>query len=387
MASPYPCLLLYNDEYQRFDYGPHHPLQVSRLKLTMDLIAAYDLLPDDRGVQENTRLATKEEVLSFHTHDYWNSLHDANSGHSDLDLSAYGLGPGDNPIFPGVLDWGRFGGGGALQAGEWITSGQGERAFHIAGGMHHAHKNKASGFCYINDPVLVILYLLSQGKRVAYIDMDAHHGDGVQEAFYRTNKVMTISFHQNGTTLFPSTGFVQEFGAGEGVGFSVNVPLFPWTDDEIFVWSFSEVVPPLLEAFSPDVLVTQLGVDSFYNDPLANLSLTTKGFTGAVRFFKESGIPWVALGGGGYHLVNVARAWTLVWSIMLDRELGQERLPASFEETIHRLNYREEWLRDETFEEEPVKKERAFLEARRTVKSIKETIFPLFNIYGGRGWI
>lgn len=382
-----PCLFLYNEEYHRFDYGVHHPLRVGRLKLTLDLIESYGLLPPIRVVQETTRMATQEEVLAFHTHDYWNILQEANSGHCDLDLLAYGLGPGDNPIFPGVLDWGCFGGGGALQGGEWVTTNQGQIAFHMAGGMHHARKNMASGFCYINDPVLVILYLLSQGKRVAYIDIDAHHGDGVQEAFYRTNKVLTLSLHQNGMTLFPSTGFVQEIGAGEGVGYSVNVPFYPWTDDEIFTWAFFEIVPPLLAAFAPEVIVTQLGVDSFYSDPLANLSLTTQSFTRAVRFFKELKIPWVALGGGGYHVVNVARAWTLAWSIMLEQELGQEKLPDSFQETIHRLDYGEQWLRDEAFQEEPVKKERAFLEARRTVKAIKSTIFPLFNIYGGGTWI
>jgi acetoin utilization protein AcuC len=380
-------LLIYNEDYQKFDYGPHHPLQVGRLKLTMALIQAYGLLPTEKTGLKKTRMATKEEVLSFHTHDYWQTLEKANSGHSDLDLSAYGLGPGDNPIFPGILDWGRFCGGGAIQAGEWVLSGQGNIAFHIGGGMHHAHKNMASGFCYINDPVLVILYLLSQGKKVAYIDIDAHHGDGVQEAFYRTSKVLTISFHQNGMTLFPSTGFVQEIGAGEGVGYSVNCPLYPWTDDEIFSWAFMEVVPPILEAYAPDFIVTQLGVDSFYNDPLANLSLTTKGFCSAVKFFKGLNLPWVALGGGGYHQVNVARAWTLAWAIMTDQEMGQEKLPALFQDTVRQLDYQEQWLKDEDFQEEPAKKERAFLDARRAVKAIKGTVFPLFNIYGGGPWM
>jgi acetoin utilization protein AcuC len=385
--SKNPCLFLYNDAYRRYDYGPHHPLQIARLKLTMDLIRSYDLLPAGQVCQENTRMATMEEILSFHTHDYFKILQAANSGHCDLDLSAYGLGPGDNPIFPGVLDWGCYGGGGAIQAGEWVASGKGSIAFHMAGGMHHAHKNMASGFCYINDPVLVILYLLSQGKKVAYVDIDAHHGDGVQEAFYRTNKVLTISFHQNGTTLFPSTGFVQEIGLGEGVGYAVNVPFYPWTDDEVFTWAFLEIVPPILEAFNPDVIVTQLGVDSFYNDPLANLSLTTKGFCTAVRFFKGLKLPWVALGGGGYQVVNVARAWTLAWSIMLDREMGQEKLPEQFQETIRRLDHPDEWLRDEDFQEEPAKKERAFLDARRAVKALKGTVFPLFNIFGGGQWM
>jgi acetoin utilization protein AcuC len=338
------------------------------------------LLPAAKARLVKTRQAGREEVLTYHTPDYWQILEKANSGYCDLDISAYGLGAGDNPIFPGVLDWGRFCAGGALQAGEWVANGKGPIAFHIAGGMHHAHKNMASGFCYLNDPVLVILYLLSLGKRVAYIDVDAHHGDGVQEAFYLTDRVLTISFHQNGNTLFPCTGFVPEMGAGDGLGYAVNVPLYPWSDDEIFSWTFQEVVPPLVKTFDPDILVTQLGVDSFYNDPLANLSLTTRGFTQAVRFFKNLDLPWVALGGGGYHLVNVARAWALAWSIMLDMELEQQRLPEPFQETIHRLNYYDQWLKDEGIQENIGKKERAFQDAWKTVRTIKETIFPLHNI-------
>jgi len=170
---------------------------------------------------------------------------------------------------------------------------------------------------------------------------------------------------------------VPEIGLGQGLGYSVNVPFYPWTDDEIFVWAFYEVLPPLIKTFDPDVIVTQLGVDSFYNDPLANLYLTSRGFCSAVRFFKELGLPWVALGGGGYHQVNVARAWTLAWSIMLDQELKQQRLPKAVRETVRRLNYDEEWLRDEDIPEDPLKKERAFQEARRAVKALKETIFPL----------
>jgi acetoin utilization protein AcuC len=380
------CLLLYSEDYLNFDYGPYHPLQVGRLKLTMDLIEAYGLLPPQKGYLEKTRPATKEEVLTFHTHDYWRILKEANSGHCDFDLTAYGLGPGDNPIFPGVLDWACLCAGGAIQAGEWVTSGPGRIAFHIAGGMHHAHKNSASGFCYINDPVLVILYLLSLGKKVAYIDIDAHHGDGVQEAFYGTNKVLTISTHQNGNTLFPSTGFVQEIGTGQGVGYAVNLPLYPWSDDEVFSWAFEEIVPPILEAFAPDVIVTQLGVDTFYNDPLANLSLTTKGFCRTVNYFKGLGLPWVALGGGGYNQVNVARAWTLAWSIIVGEELGQEKLPEPFMEAIQKLDYHEHWLRAEDFQEETAKRDRAYVDARRAVRAIKDTIYPLLNLYGGGQW-
>ncbi|MBI5585450.1 MAG: acetoin utilization protein AcuC [Deltaproteobacteria bacterium] len=382
-----PPLLIYTDEYQRFDYGPYHPLQVKRLQWTVTLMEAYGLLAKRKTRMVTTRQATEAEALTYHTWDYLQILKQINSGSKGEELASYGIGPGDNPAFPGVLDWGLFCAGGALQAGEWVVSGQGPVAFHLAGGMHHAHKSSAAGFCYLNDPVLVILYLRSLGKRVAYIDIDAHHGDGVQEAFYHSREVLTISFHQNGRTLFPSTGFVSEMGAGPGTGYSVNVPLHPWTDDAIFSWAFDQIVPSLLQVFRPDVIVTQLGVDTFYNDPLANLSLTSKSFCHAVRFFKGLKIPWVALGGGGYHLVNVARAWTLAWSIMLGRELGQEKLPPDFQELIRPLNFNEEWLRDEDYQEQEPNWQRANVEAKGVVRAIQEAIFPFFNIFGYGQWM
>jgi acetoin utilization protein AcuC len=382
-----PPLLIYTDAYQRFDYGPHHPLQVKRLRLTHDLIQAYGLLDTRQARVLETRPATEAEALTYHTWDYLQVLKEINSGSGGGDRASYGIGPGDNPAFPGVLDWGQYCAGGALQAGEWVGSGRGAVAFHMAGGMHHAHKSCAAGFCYLNDPVLVILYLQSLGKRVAYIDIDAHHGDGVQEAFYHSREVLTVSFHQNGRTLFPSTGFVSEMGAGRGLGYSVNVPLHPWTDDAVFSWAFDQIVPPLLQVFRPDVIVTQLGVDTFYNDPLANLSLTSKGFCHAVRFFKGLKIPWVALGGGGYHIVNVARAWTLAWSIMLGRELGQERLPDDFREVLRPLQYEDEWLRDEDFREEEPHWQRAHVEAKAVVRAVQDSIFPYFNIFGYGQWM
>jgi acetoin utilization protein AcuC len=381
-----PPLLITSDAYQHFDYGPTHPLQVNRLKLTVELIEAFGLLQGEKTRVLETRPASEKEVLTFHSRDYLQVLTEANAGRFRADWGGYGLGPGDNPVFPGVLEWGLFCAGGALQAAEWVASGQGPVAFHIAGGMHHAHRSSASGFCYINDPVLAVLYLLSLGHRVAYIDIDAHHGDGVQEAFYGTNQVLTLSFHQNGRTLFPGTGFVEEVGTGTGTGYSVNMPFFPWTDDQIFVWAFDQIVPPLLQAFQPDVIVTQLGVDTFYNDPLANLSLTSRGFCHAVRFFRGIKKPWVALGGGGYHPVNVARAWTLAWSIIREQELGQEELPPPFQKTLRSLGYDEKWLRDEGHQEEDVKWQRANYEAKATVRAVQESIFPFFNIYTDSRW-
>ena len=205
---------IYTDAYLDYDYGPAHPLRIVRLKLTYDLINGYGLL-DLPSVQFIPTIKAEEKDLAvFHSEEYLNILKQANEGHFTEDAFLYGLGPGDNPIFPGLLDWSLLVTGATLQAVDFVVSGKGEVAFNIAGGLHHAMRSRASGFCYINDPVIGMMQLLSWGKRVAYIDIDAHHGDGVQKAFYESSQVLTISLHETGCTLFPGTGFEYEIGEG-----------------------------------------------------------------------------------------------------------------------------------------------------------------------------
>jgi acetoin utilization protein AcuC len=181
--------------------------------------------------------------------------------------------------------------GASLLAERLVRSGRVGIAFNIAGGLHHALPNRASGFCYIDDPVIIIKELVNQGQRVVYLDIDVHHGDGVQFGFYDTDQVMTISLHEDGHYLFPGTGFMHEMGRGAGLGYSVNIPLYPGTDDETYLWAFDAVVPPLIQAFKPESIVTQLGVDPFVDDPLAHLQLTTHGFCRLVERIKAFGIP------------------------------------------------------------------------------------------------
>ena len=366
---------IYSDAYLDYDYGPTHPLKIIRLKLTYELIRAYGLL-DLPAVQTIiTRRAEEEDLAIFHSRDYLNMLKQANNGHVQGSTYSYGLGPGDNPIFAGLLDWSLLVTGATLQAVEFVTKGEGEIAFNIAGGLHHAMKSRASGFCYINDPVIGILKLLDQGKRVAYIDIDAHHADGVQAAFYGTNRVLTISLHEAGYTLFPGTGFEYEIGEGEGEGYAVNLPFPPYTDDEAYVWAFEEIVPPLIHAFRPDVVVTQLGVDSFYNDPLTNLQLSMFGFEKVVRRIKELAPRWVALGGGGYDVSNVARAWTLAWAVMNGIELSDE-LPKSYVEKAAKVGIHEKELRGSPKFSSSTQSKEIRMEVERFVDYLKKTVFP-----------
>jgi len=186
---------------------------------------------------------------------------------------------------------------------------------------------------------------------------------------------MTISFHESGYFLFPGSGFEYEMGKGEGKGFSINVPLHPFTDDETYLWAFEEVVDPLIRGFKPEVMVTQLGVDTFYSDPLTHLCLTTRGFTRVIEKLKGLSIPWVALGGGGYEVANVAKAWTLAWAIMNGVEL-EDGIPQSFEEIGHRLGFRGDTLKDPPLSIPQGRRQEARMEAERVVNYVKKALLP-----------
>jgi acetoin utilization protein AcuC len=366
---------IYTDAYLDYDYGLNHPLQIIRLKLTYELIHAEGLLSLPSVQTVITKKAEEDDLTIFHSREYLDILKQANKGHLQENGYSYGLGPGDNPIFPGLYDWSLWVTGATLQAVNFVANGEGEVAFNIAGGLHHALRSRASGFCYVNDPVIGILNLLNRGKRVAYIDIDAHHGDGVQVAFYQTNKVLTISLHETGYSLFPGTGYEYEIGEGKGEGYSVNLPFPPYTDDEVYLWAFEEIVPPLIRAFRPDIVVTQLGVDSFYNDPLTNLHLTIHGYEKVLRQIKDLAPRWVALGGGGYDVSNVARAWTLAWAVMNEVELSNE-LPESYIKKAARLGIYEKELRGGPKSHPHSQRKDIRTEAERVVSYLKETVFP-----------
>jgi acetoin utilization protein AcuC len=309
---------VYSERFGSFYYGIEHPMKPVRLRLTAELMEALglDKLPSAMTVE--ARSATEEELLFFHTPEYLKVLKEANTGIIPVGGTQHGLGYADNPVFNGVYEWSALCAGASLQAAALVAEGRAEVAFNISGGLHHAMPSRASGFCYINDAAIAIKYLAGLGKRVAYVDIDAHHGDGVEFAFYDTNKVLTLSVHESGQWLFPGTGLVTDIGVNSGKGFALNMPLPPSTGDELFLKVFDEVVQPAIEEFQPDILVTQLGVDSFETDPITHLSLTTNSFEKAVERFRDMEIPWVALGGGGYDLSNVSRAWTLAWALMND---------------------------------------------------------------------
>jgi acetoin utilization protein AcuC len=365
---------IYSDKFSKFDYGPTHPFKISRLKLTHELINAYKLLylPNTQYIE--AKMTEDEALLLFHDREYIEVLKAANTGIKTPAAYYYGLGPGDNPIFKGLYDWSRLVTGASLQAASLVDDGKVDIAFNIAGGLHHAMASRASGFCYINDIVIAILSLLRHGRRVAYIDIDAHHGDGVQEAFYSTDKVLTISIHETGNMLFPGTGFENEIGKDNGKGYSVNIPMPPHSDDELLVYAFNEIVPPLVEKFKPDIVVSQLGVDGFHSDPLTHLNYTNNGYCHILKKIKDISPKWVALGGGGYDIANVAKAWTLVWATMNDVEIPDE-IPENFLKKYFEEGFQSRKIRDELYLEKGMRKEQMRKEVERVIRFINEKVF------------
>ncbi len=323
------AIFLSSPETWQHGHGPQHPLKPERLQRTFELLSEYGTLAAPNVQVIQPRLAEADELSLFHTQDYIRVTRALSSGELALPAGSYGFGPGDNPVFSGMYETEALKAGSALQAAELLYNGECDAAFSYSGGLHHAGPDFASGFCVFNDCAVAIQWLVDRGLRVAYVDIDVHHGDGVQNAFYGTDRVLTISLHQDPRTLFPGTGFVDEIGRGAGTGYSVNVPLPPLTFDEAYLRAFEAIVPPLLRRFSPDIVATQLGVDTHYTDPLANLALTTHAQLALFQALDALSPRWLAFGGGGYAIDLVPRSWALAFGVMSEQKFP-EKLPAAY---------------------------------------------------------
>ena len=302
---------IWDEGYLAYDFGDH-PLNPVRLDLTIRLSRALGVL--DRLDIIAPSAADETQLLTVHDAGYLAAVRAASC---DPTFNGYGLGTTDDPVFAGMYDASALIAGGSAQAATQVWDGAVEHAVNIAGGLHHAMRGYASGFCVFNDVVLGIRAMLAAGaKKVAYVDIDVHHGDGVQAAFYDDPRVLTISLHQDPRTLFPGTGLPTEVGTGAGEGAAVNLALPPGTDDDGWLRAFDAVVPGAVRAFAPEVLVTQCGCDTHHEDPLANLELSVDGQRQAIGQLHQlahevAGGKWVAYGGGGYGLVRcVPRTWT-----------------------------------------------------------------------------
>lgn len=325
--------MVWTPEFLRYDLGDDHPLDPIRLDLTMRLATDLGVLEGVEPVVPTA--APDEEVQRIHLPSYLTAVKSA----PEIPFGVgHGLGTDDNPIFLGMHEASALVCGGSLAAAREIAEGRADRAVTIAGGLHHAMADRASGFCVYNDCAIAISWLLDHGyDRIAYIDVDVHHGDGVQAAFYDDPRVLTISLHQHPMTLWPGTGWPAELGRGKAEGYAVNLPLPPGTADPAWLRAFDAVVPSLVEAFRPQILVTQCGADTHAEDPLADLGLSVDGHRAIYHKLRElaersAGGKWLATGGGGYGLFRVVpRSWTHLIATVLDRDVDPNRpLPASW---------------------------------------------------------
>jgi acetoin utilization protein AcuC len=331
-------------EARIYDHGPGHPLRPDRVLLTWDLIAATGLDRRD-GVEVLACEPASDDTLRLvHTKDYLEATKAAGSG-EEGDWSRFGYGPGDNPIFDRMHEAGALVAGASVEAARAVWSGEVLHAFNAAGGLHHAMPARASGFCVYDDPAVAIAWLLREGaERIAYVDVDVHHGDGVQAIFWDEPRVLTVSIHEYFPGMFfPGTGAASERGGPGAKGSAINVPLPPETGDDAWLDAFRAVVPPAVERFAPDVLVTQLGCDTHATDPLAQLRLTTRAYRGCAEELHElahrvTAGRWVATGGGGYQWARVVpRAWTLAFAEMAGALADlPDQLPEAFIERAER---------------------------------------------------
>jgi acetoin utilization protein AcuC len=378
-------VFIYSEEMGRFDFGPDHPFKPERVIKTYDLCSRYGLINHPWIRILNPAPLDADILMHYHTQGYIQLLQEASRGEVRLELLEHGLGTRDTPILRGIYEWSLKAAGGTHVAFKDIVNGSAQVAFNPFGGFHHGMPDHAEGFCYINDIVITIKDIKAQTSplKIAYLDFDAHHGNGVQNAFYDDSSVLFISLHETGETLYPWSGNEKETGEAGGKGFTVNVPLQPQTDDEIYSYVLDEVVYPLMNSFGPDVVIAQVGADVLVSDPLTHLKLTNNICQKAIREVMEICPKILCLGGGGYDLYRTARCWTLIWAILNQIEPMDE-----FAGLVGGMMFGPEMevgsLYDHPYRTAGDLKEKAFHEARSVVNYIKKEIFPIHGLTQGK---
>ncbi|XP_041716712.1 histone deacetylase 2 isoform X1 [Coregonus clupeaformis] len=313
----------YDGDIGNYYYGQGHPMKPHRIRMTHNLLLNYGLYRKMEIYRPHK--ATAEEMTKYHSDDYikfLRSIRPDNMSEYSKQMQRFNVGE-DCPVFDGLFEFCQLSTGGSAAGSVKLNRQQTDIAVNWAGGLHHAKKSEASGFCYVNDIVVAILELLKYHQRVLYIDIDIHHGDGVEEAFYTTDRVMTVSFHKYGE-YFPGTGDLRDIGAGKGKYYAVNFPLRDGVDDESYEQIFKPVMARVMEMYQPSAVVLQCGADSLSGDRLGCFNLTIRGHAKCVEYMKSFNLPLLMLGGGGYTIRNVARCWTYETAVALDTEIPDE---------------------------------------------------------------
>ena len=346
----------YHPRMTAYNLGPNHPLKPIRLLRTIELLEHFGFQCADPGPGK------EEDALRVHSPEYVDAVKRANQM-KPSEAYAYGFGTGDTPIIPNMYPVCLAYLAGSIKAAEAVRDGA-KLAYNLSGGLHHAQRGNASGFCVFNDPAAAIHVLKEKMERIAYVDIDVHHGDGVQAIFYDDPNVLTCSIHQDGRTLYPGTGFVDETGADFS---SLNMPLAPGTTGDVWLWAFENSILPALGRFKPQAIVLQMGTDSHILDPLAHLENTAQEWLQAVISIRDLGLPLVVLGGGGYSLNCVPRMWSAASMVLAGMEVPQH-VPEPFGE---------EWKMPTFFDPKlPEPRKAGEAQAKRNVAWLEENFFP-----------
>ena len=324
------CQIIYSPHYKKYNLGENHPFNSLRIEMVLDLIMELGLLRQTLTPEP----INPEDLLAVHDKNYIDIVEAVSRGENIADAESYGLGNIDNPIIPGMAEGARYQVGGTVLGAKLLLQEKTNKVLQLGGGFHHAHKSLASGFCLYNDLAMAIKEMTTKGWHVAYIDIDVHHGDGVQEIFYSDEKVMCISIHESGEYLFPGSGWVHELGRGMGRSLKLNIPLEPYTEGESYLEVFNGVAEPALKWFRPDALVIQAGADAHFSDPLADLLLTTqdyeKLFHSIINYAnKYSSGRALFTFGGGYSITATTRIWVILYLILFGQDLP-EKLPENW---------------------------------------------------------
>jgi acetoin utilization protein AcuC len=374
-------IFVYSDELAWFDFGPEHPYKPERAYKTYELCTRYGVMNQPWMQILEPKPIVERLLLLFHEPDYIRLLKKASAGEVCLEMLEHGLGSADNPILPGIYEWSLRAAGGTHEAMERIMNGDALVAFNPLDGFHHGMPGYAEGFCYINDIAVAIIDALNRfpEQRIAYVDIDAHHANGVQQAFYTDPRVLVMSLHETGRVLYPGSGSETEIGDGEGKGFTINLPLEAGSDDEVYDFVLDDVVFPILKSLSPDIVVAQIGADTLLSDPLTDLKCTNNAYQRAIKGITEHCPKILALGGGGYDIYRTARCWTLAWSILNRVEPMDE-----FAGLVGGMMFGPEKevgsLYDHTFRSKGEIKDKALQEAQRVTAYIRKVLFPIHGI-------
>jgi len=372
------AVFVHSPELERYSYPENCPFSAKRAGLTRQKIASMGLLGGDDAREAPPQMASRSELETYHSPRYLDAILKAQAGELDADAFLMGLGTPDCPLFPGMYEYAAWACGATLTGARLIADRKAWVVFNPSGGYHHAFRAKASGFCYVNDIVIAALELLRRGLRIAVFDVDVHHCDAVQDAFYRRGDVLVVSMHESGRTLFPGTGFEQEAGEAEGRGCTVNIPLPVGAYDAAYFFAYKEAVAPVLRAYSPDVIILELGMDALAGDPLAHLNLTNNVFVDIIEDILSMQKPVLATGGGGYNVENTVRGWALCWSVLCGRyshDISAGMGGVMLENT--------DWaggLRDRTLISDAGRRENVDREIRAVVKRVRELVFPLHGL-------